>query len=106
VTAAAAVATDTALPVAFTSNGYVPEGLLSTPLFTERYVCVAGRSLTERSAALGSQALVAHDFLVVSPAVPSFDGGRHVAARAGARPPLCCRSSCPDGHRCGVSGIA
>ena len=31
--------------VAFTSNGYVPEGLLSTPLFTERYVCVAAKPL-------------------------------------------------------------
>lgn len=60
--------------VAFTSNSYVPEGLLSTPLFTERYVCVAARPLTEGPDALPLEALVAHDFLVVSPAVPSFDG--------------------------------
>lgn len=63
------------IDLAFTSNGYVPEGLLSTPLFTERYVCVAGRPLTEGPGALSLQALVAqHDFLVVSPAVPGFDG--------------------------------
>lgn len=62
------------IDIAFTSNGYVPEGLLSTPLFTERYVCVAGRPLTEGDAPLALEALVAHDFLVVSPAVPSFDG--------------------------------
>jgi len=62
------------IDMAFTSNGYVPEGLLSTPLFTERYVCVAGRPLTEGPGALSLQALVAHDFLVVSPAVPGFDG--------------------------------
>lgn len=60
--------------VAFTSSGYVPEGLLSTPLFAERYVCVAGRPLTEGARALPLEELVAHDFLVVSPAVPSFDG--------------------------------
>jgi DNA-binding transcriptional LysR family regulator len=60
--------------VAFTSNGYVPEGLLSTPLFTEKYVCVASRPLTEGPGALPLEALVTHDFLVVSPAVPSFDG--------------------------------
>jgi len=60
--------------VAFTSSGYVPEGLLSIPLFTERYVCVAARPLTEGPGALPLEALVAHDFLVVSPAVPGFDG--------------------------------
>ena len=62
------------IDVAVTSNGYVPESLLSTPLFTERYACVAGRPLTEGAGALSLQALVAHDFLVVSPAVASFDG--------------------------------
>lgn len=62
------------IDVAFTSNGYVPEGLQSTSLFTERYVCVAGRPLTEGQGALTLEALVAHDFIVVSPGVPSFDG--------------------------------
>lgn len=60
--------------MALTSSGYVPEGLLSIPLFTERYVCVAGRPLTEGPDALPLASLVTHDFLVVSPAVPSFDG--------------------------------
>jgi DNA-binding transcriptional LysR family regulator len=60
--------------VAFTSNGYVPEGLLSTPLFTERYVCVAARPLTEGDLTLPLKALARHDFIVVSPGVPSFDG--------------------------------
>lgn len=60
--------------VAFTSNGYVPEGLLSTPLFTERYVCVAAQPLADGTRALSLKELVAHDFLVVSPGVPSFDG--------------------------------
>lgn len=62
------------IDVAFTSNGYVPEGLVATPLFTERYVCVAARPLTEGSATLSLQALVTHDFIVVSPGSPSFDG--------------------------------
>lgn len=62
------------ISMAFTSNGYVPEGLHSTPLFTERYVCVAGRPLTEGHRPLSLEAIVAHDFLVVSPAVPSFEG--------------------------------
>lgn len=62
------------IDVAFTSNGYVPEGLVSTPLFTERYVCVASRPLTEGNATLSLQALVAHDFIVVSPGSASFDG--------------------------------
>ncbi len=62
------------IDIAFTSNAYVPEGLLSTPLFTERYVCVAARPLTDDRGTLPLEALVAHDFLVVSPAVASFDG--------------------------------
>ncbi|MGA0611290.1 LysR family transcriptional regulator [Caldimonas sp. KR1-144] len=62
------------IDVAFTSNGYVPEGLLSIPLFTERYVCVAARPLSEGRGELSLESLVAHDFLVVSPAVPGFDG--------------------------------
>ena len=62
------------IDVAFTSNGYVPEGLLSTPLFVERYACVSARPLTEGHRALPLEDLVAHDFLVVSPAVPGFDG--------------------------------
>lgn len=60
--------------LAFTSSGHVPEGLTSVPLFTERYVCVASRALTETGCTLPLEALVAHDFLVVSPAVPGFEG--------------------------------
>ena len=62
------------IDVALTSNGYVPEGLLSLPLWTERYVCVAGRPLTDGPGVLDLASLVEHDFLVVSPGVPSFDG--------------------------------
>lgn len=62
------------ISMALTSSGYVPEGLHSIPLFTERYVCVAGTPLTSGADTLPLKSLVAHDFLVVSPAVPSFDG--------------------------------
>jgi DNA-binding transcriptional LysR family regulator len=62
------------IDVAFTSNGHVPEGLLLTPLFAERYACVAARPLTEGQRPLPLEDLVAHDFLVVSPGVPSFEG--------------------------------
>jgi DNA-binding transcriptional LysR family regulator len=62
------------IDLALTSNSYVPEGLQSTPLFAERYVCVAGRPLTQGPGAMSLESLVAHDFLVVSPGVPGFDG--------------------------------
>jgi DNA-binding transcriptional LysR family regulator len=62
------------IDVAFTSNGHVPAGLMSTPLFAERYACVATQPLTAGQCPLPLEALVAHDFLVVSPGVPSFDG--------------------------------
>jgi DNA-binding transcriptional LysR family regulator len=63
------------ISVAFTSNGYVPEGLVSTPLFTERYVCVAARPLTEAGMTLPIKALVEHDFIVVSPSMPDGSAG-------------------------------
>ncbi|WP_374363372.1 LysR family transcriptional regulator [Pseudoduganella danionis] len=62
------------LDIAFTSSGYVPEGLMSTPLFTEKYVCVAAQALANNAAPLAISALAQHDFLVVSPGVASFDG--------------------------------
>jgi DNA-binding transcriptional LysR family regulator len=62
------------IDLAFTSSGYVPEGLVSTPLFTERYACVAARPLTDGGKPLALEALVEHDFIVVSPAIPGFDG--------------------------------
>ncbi len=65
---------DGEIDMAFTSNGYVPEGLLSTSLFTEKYICVTGTPLTNGLELLSLESLVAFDFLVVSPGVPSFDG--------------------------------
>lgn len=62
------------IDLAFTSSAYLPEGLPCLPLFTERYVCVAARPLTEPGSPLPLAALVARDFLVVSPGVPGFDG--------------------------------
>lgn len=54
------------IDLAFTSSAYLPEGLPCLPLFTERYVCVAARPLTEPGSPLPLAALVARDFLVVS----------------------------------------
>lgn len=62
------------IDLAFTSASHVPPGLVSTPLFAERYVCVADRPLAPAGGRLSLQALVRHDFVVVSPGVPGFDG--------------------------------
>jgi len=76
-----------AITLAFTSSGHVPEGLQTAPLFTERYVCVSARPLAPPGRALALAELVAHDFLVVSPGVPGFEGSagawfaRHGLAR-------------------------
>lgn len=62
------------ISIAFTSNGYVPQGLESEPLFTERYVCVSAKALHAEGGVLPLSTLVSHDFVVVSPGVPSFKG--------------------------------
>lgn len=62
------------ISIAFTSNGYVPQGLESEPLFTGRYVCVAAKALHGDGEHLPLSTLVSHDFVVVSPGVPSFKG--------------------------------
>lgn len=62
------------IDIAFTSNGYVPEGLLTTALFTERYICVSGTLLADGPEPLPLESLAEYDFLVVSPGVPDFDG--------------------------------
>ncbi len=61
--------------LAFTSSGYVPEGLDSAALFTERYVCASARPLAAPGEALPLKALVEQrDFVVVSPGVPDLSG--------------------------------
>ncbi|WP_313083002.1 LysR family transcriptional regulator [Pulveribacter sp.] len=62
------------IALAFTSSGYVPEGLHSLALFTERYVCASARALAAPGHTLALEALVAHGFVVVSPGVPDLEG--------------------------------
>lgn len=62
------------IDLAFTSDGYVPPGLISTPLFIERYVCVTADASLVPAEPLSLEALVQHDFIVTNPAQPSFQG--------------------------------
>jgi DNA-binding transcriptional LysR family regulator len=61
------------LDIAFTSSGYVPVGLMST-LYLPRNMYAWPRKRANNAAPLPISALAQHDFLVVSPGVPSFDG--------------------------------
>jgi DNA-binding transcriptional LysR family regulator len=62
------------IDLALTSNSYVPEGLISVPLFTEQYRCVSANASIAVDPYLTLDKLVEHDFVVVSPGIASLRG--------------------------------
>jgi len=72
------------IDLAFTTSGYVPDGLISTPLFIERYVCVEAdldKSNSDRLSieknlqeAMAVKDLAKRDFVVVNPGTASLTG--------------------------------
>ncbi len=62
------------IDLAFTSEGYVPEGLVSELIFVEQYRCVAARPLNETSEPLPVEQLARYDFIITSPGIGSFKG--------------------------------
>ncbi|AZZ93508.1 LysR family transcriptional regulator [Hahella sp. KA22] len=62
------------IDLAFTSHGYVPEGLLSEALFTERYLCVSADAGLAGEGEISLERLVARDFIVTSPGTGGFAG--------------------------------
>ncbi|RCW95457.1 LysR family transcriptional regulator [Marinomonas foliarum] len=81
------------IDIVFTTSAYAPEGLISTPLFTEKYLCVTAKKSIERTHGLSLEQLTTYDFVIVSPGVGSFIGSadtwfeqqgfpRHVAVSA------------------------
>lgn len=62
------------IDLAFTTSGYVPQGLVSETLFTERYLCASANKDITFDDYLPLDHLVEYDFLVVSPGTASFKG--------------------------------
>jgi DNA-binding transcriptional LysR family regulator len=62
------------IDLTFTSDGYVPEGLIAEPLFIEQYRCVSANQAIAFDGHLPLEKLVEHDFIIVSPGVGSFTG--------------------------------
>ena len=62
------------IDLVFTTSAYVPEGLISTPLFTEKYLCVTANTAIKRTHDLSLEQLTKHDFVIVSPGIGSFIG--------------------------------
>lgn len=62
------------IDLTLTSNGYVPEGLVSDAIFTERYVCVTANKDIVFDDYLPLERLVEYDFVVTSPGIASFKG--------------------------------
>jgi DNA-binding transcriptional LysR family regulator len=62
------------IDLTFTSSGYVAPGLVSEPLFVERYACVSANPALRRNEPLPLEVLVQHDFIITSPGLPNFKG--------------------------------
>lgn len=62
------------IDLAFTSDGYVPVGLISEPLFIEKYLCVSANEAITFDYHLPLEKLVEYDFIITSPGIPSFKG--------------------------------
>ena len=62
------------IDLALTTAGYVPDGLLSRPLFVERYLCVTANETLRRAEPLTLQQLVEYDFVVTSPGTAGLCG--------------------------------
>lgn len=62
------------IDIAFTTSGYVPNGLLSHSLFTEHYRCVSANQHLRQDNELPLSELVKHDFVITSPGVGGLTG--------------------------------
>lgn len=62
------------IDLVLTSHGYVPEGLICEPLFTEKYLCVSANGKIIFDDYLPLAELIKHDFVVTSPGIGGFKG--------------------------------
>ncbi|NHZ44976.1 LysR family transcriptional regulator [Massilia aquatica] len=62
------------IDMAFTSDGYVPVGLISEPLFIEQYRCVSADQAMLAGGVMALDQVVDYDFIITSPGIGSFKG--------------------------------
>ncbi|MCO1335029.1 LysR family transcriptional regulator [Microbulbifer sp. OS29] len=62
------------IDLAFTSEGYVPEGLEAVSLFTEKYLCVTTNKKPSSAGVLSLDELVSYGFIITSPGVGGLKG--------------------------------
>lgn len=62
------------IDLVLTSYGYVPDGLITIPLFTEHYCCVTADPELAAKPVVSLSELVGHDFIVTSPGTGSLKG--------------------------------
>lgn len=65
------------IDLAFTSSGYVPEGLISEPLFTGQYVCIAAEN-SNIASSINIEALAQQDFIVTNPGTANLTGSADI----------------------------
>ncbi|NHZ92184.1 LysR family transcriptional regulator [Massilia sp. CCM 8733] len=62
------------IDLTFTSDAYVPPGLISEPLFIEQYRCVSADQSMPAGGVMALDKLVGYDFVITSPGIGSFKG--------------------------------
>lgn len=62
------------IDLALTSQGYVPDGLLTDDLFVEQYRCVTSNEKLFQTSPVSLADLTHHAFVVTNPSVPAFKG--------------------------------
>ncbi|ATQ78100.1 transcriptional regulator [Massilia violaceinigra] len=62
------------IDLTFTSDGYVPAGLISEPLFIEQYRCVSADEAMLAGGVMALDKLIEYDFIITSPGIGSFKG--------------------------------
>lgn len=62
------------IDLAFTSYGYSPEGLLTTPIHTESYRCVSGDDSIADGKRISLNALVKYKFIITNPGLGNLKG--------------------------------
>lgn len=62
------------IDLAVTSYGYVPEGLLTTPILIENYRCVSSNNSLMGNQPMSLKKLVEFEFIVTNPVIGNFKG--------------------------------
>ncbi|MBL1241487.1 MAG: LysR family transcriptional regulator [OCS116 cluster bacterium] len=62
------------IDLAFTTNAFVPAGLVAEPLFVEKYLLTTANKALINDEKLSIEKLVEHDFIIINPGIANLKG--------------------------------